>query len=46
MKPCFKAILKGYRRHIEVVAQTLKAEIALLFHVSNVAGAAKKLKGE
>jgi hypothetical protein len=32
VKPGFKAVLEGHRRHVEVISQALQAEIALLFH--------------
>jgi hypothetical protein len=38
MKPSLKAILEGYRGHIEVIAQALKAEVLLFFHGFNVLG--------
>ena len=34
MKPCFKAILDGYRGDIEVIAKALKAKVSLFFHGS------------
>lgn len=46
VKPGLKAILKGYRGHIEVIAQALKAEILFLFHEPNVLGCLGKCKGE
>jgi hypothetical protein len=38
MEPSLKAILKGYRGDIGVIAQTLKAEILLFLHEVNVLG--------
>jgi len=32
MEPGLKAILKGYRGDIEVIAQAVKAEVAFFFH--------------
>ncbi len=46
VEPGLKAILKGYRGHIEVIAQALKAEILFLFHEPNVSGCLGKCKGE
>jgi dethiobiotin synthetase len=38
MKPSLKPILEGYRGDIEVIAQTLKAEVLFFFHGVNVLG--------
>jgi len=35
VKPCLKPILESHRRHIEVVSQALKTEVALLTHQRN-----------
>ena len=38
MEPSLKAIREGYRGHVEVKAQTLKAEVLFFFHGVNVRG--------
>jgi hypothetical protein len=46
MEPSLKAILEGYRGHVEVIPQALKAEVLLFFHGANVLGCLGKYKGE
>jgi hypothetical protein len=38
VKPRLKAILERYRRHIEVISQAFKTEVALLIHGANLRG--------
>ena len=46
MEPGLKPILESHRRHIEVIAQALKAEVLFFFHGVNVLKFWRKSKKE
>jgi hypothetical protein len=44
VEPSLKAILEGYRGHVEVISQALQTEIPSLLHAANMRGMEKNLK--